>query len=171
MASSSGRALWSARWYLSAMWRIELPTKTTAAETITGIQRLPNGIAAPPSPERRDALRPATTFYRYCPSHSASRNFLNGSTKTPSTFRGRNSPERPALERSDHTHVEEVVFRGDERLALLALPPSGKLVQHQCVLQDLEVLVDGGPRHLRVVGNVREVHYGAVAERSDFQES
>src|SRR5258705_4074734 len=30
------------------MWIIELPRKTTTAETITGIQRLPNGIAAPP---------------------------------------------------------------------------------------------------------------------------
>src|SRR5215470_5038582 len=36
------------------MWRMELPTKTTIAETITGIHRLPNGIAAPP---RRIAAR------------------------------------------------------------------------------------------------------------------
>ena len=40
------------------------------------------------------------------------------------------SPERPALERSDHTHVEEVVFRGDERLALLALPPAGAVDEY-----------------------------------------
>src|SRR5438093_989664 len=48
----------SALWYLSAIWTIELARKTTTAETITGSHRLPNGIAAPPSAERRRERRP-----------------------------------------------------------------------------------------------------------------
>ena len=44
-----------------------------------------------------------------------------------------------ALERADDPHVEKEVLRGSQGLPLLRLSPRGKLVQHERVLQYLEI--------------------------------
>src|SRR5689334_23280230 len=59
-ASSLGSGLKSFLWYLSAMWRIALTTKTATAESTTGSHRDPNGIGHLLGMRRAPDVRRAT---------------------------------------------------------------------------------------------------------------
>src|SRR5262249_30471802 len=76
----------------------------------------------------------------------------------------------PALERSHHTHIEEVELGGGQWLALPRHPPRRHFLEHQRIPEDLEILVDRRPGDLGVVCDVGEVSDGAVTEGGRAQE-
>lgn len=86
-------------------------------------------------------------------------------------LRGAGGEGSPALEAARHTGVEEVELGGLDGLAGAALPPDGDFAGEQGVLQDAEILLDGGTGDAGVGGDGLVVDLFAGGKGRHFEKA